>query len=60
MLNEDLKLSEKIFSPDIEKTPTRDGFGKGVVEAGKADSRVVVLCADLAESTRAEMFQKEF
>jgi len=60
MLNTDAKLSEKIFSTDIEKAPTRDGFGKGTVEAGKNDVRVVVLCADLAESTRAEWFQKEF
>lgn len=43
-----------------EKGATRDGFGKGVVEAGRADERVVVLSADLAESTRAEWFQKEF
>ena len=60
MLNPDLNLSAKIFADDIKKAPTRDGFGYGSVEAGRADSRVVVLCADLAESTRAEMFQKEF
>lgn len=60
MLNADAKLSEKIFSPDIEKAPTRDGFGRGSVEAGRADARVVVLCADLKESTRAEVFEKEF
>jgi len=30
------------------------------VEAGKADPRVVVLSADLEESTRAEWFHKEF
>src|SRR3989344_4805116 len=60
MLNPDAKLSESVFAVDIEKASTRDGFGKGVVEAGKADSRVVVLCADLTESTRAELFQKEF
>ena len=30
------------------------------MEAGKADPRVVVLCADLKESTRAEWFEKEF
>ncbi|PJA00957.1 transketolase [Candidatus Kaiserbacteria bacterium CG_4_10_14_0_2_um_filter_50_16] len=60
MLNRDAQLSAKIFADDIEQTPTRDGFGTGVVEAGRADSRVVVLCADLAESTRAEWFQKEF
>ncbi len=40
--------------------PTRDGFGKGLVEAGEKDERVVVLCADLAESTRAQWFQEKF
>ena len=60
MLNENAKLSEKVFASDIEQKPTRDGFGTGAVEAGKNDSRVVVLCADLKESTRAEEFEKEF
>lgn len=60
MLNQDAKLSAKIFAADIDQKPTRDGFGRGVVEAGKHDPRVVVLCADLTESTRAELFQKEF
>lgn len=60
MLNKDAKLSAAVFADDIEKSPTRDGFGKGTIEAGKADQNVVVLCADLAESTRAEWFQKEF
>ncbi|PIR82757.1 transketolase [Candidatus Kaiserbacteria bacterium CG10_big_fil_rev_8_21_14_0_10_59_10] len=54
-----MRLAEGFFD-DPEKLPTRDGFGKGAVEAGKADERVVVLSADLAESTRAEWFQKEF
>ena len=60
MLNTNAHLSEKTFAKDIPQAPTRDGFGTGTVEAGKADPRVVVLCADLAESTRAEWFQKEF
>lgn len=60
MLNPDAKLTEDIFSTEIKTAPTRDGFGHGAVEAGKADPRVVVLCADLAESTRADWFQKEF
>ncbi|MES2668188.1 MAG: transketolase C-terminal domain-containing protein [Patescibacteria group bacterium] len=60
MLNKDLKLGEKIFAADIEMLPTRDGFGHGTVEAGKLDKNVVVLCADLKESTRAEWFEKEF
>lgn len=59
MLTTHTFLAENIFEkPDT--APTRDGFGKGVVEAGRADERVVVLSADLAESTRAEWFQKEF
>ncbi len=60
MLNSDAKLSAKVFADDIGKAPTRDGFGAGAVEAGKADARVVVLCADLKESTCAEEFEKEF
>lgn len=60
MLNTDAHLGANVFAEDIPKAPTRDGFGKGTVEVGKTDARVVVLCADLAESTRAEWFQKEF
>lgn len=53
-------VNQKLFDPDVERAATRDGFGNGAVEAGKKDEHVVVLCADLAESTRAEWFQKEF
>ncbi|PIR83477.1 transketolase [Candidatus Kaiserbacteria bacterium CG10_big_fil_rev_8_21_14_0_10_56_12] len=60
MLNPDAKLAPKLFEADVPTKPTRDGFGTGAVEAGKEDQNVVVLCADLAESTRAEWFQKEF
>ncbi|HWO07483.1 MAG TPA: transketolase C-terminal domain-containing protein [Candidatus Paceibacterota bacterium] len=59
MRNPDVKLAANIFEKP-EMAPTRDGFGKGSVEAGKADPRVVVLSADLEESTRAEWFHKEF
>ena len=59
MINEAMKLRSDFWDAG-EKAPTRDGFGRGVVEAGRADARVVVLSADLAESTRAEWFQKEF
>jgi transketolase len=59
MINPDAKLASIIFEkPDM--APTRDGFGKGSAEAGKMDERVVVLSADLEESTRAEWFHKEF
>lgn len=60
MLNPDAHLSAKIFVDDIEQKATRDGFGEGVVEAGTANQNVVVLTADLAESTRAEVFQEAF
>lgn len=60
MVHKDAKLSEKIFSSDVERAPTRDGFGKGAVSAGKKNSNVVVVCADLAESTRAQWFKDEF
>lgn len=43
-----------------EKAPTRDGYGKGLVLAGEKDDRVVVLCADLAESTRSHWFKEKF
>lgn len=54
-----MKIRADVFEAN-EKLPTRDGFGKGVVEAGTRDPRVVVLSADLKESTRAEWFEKEF
>lgn len=60
MLNPAAKLSEHVFVETITQAPTRDGFGKGSVEAAKQNANVVVLCADLTESTRAEWFQKEF
>jgi transketolase len=61
MINKKAKLIENIFDKDgIEKGPTRDGFGKGLVEAGEKDERVVALCADLSESTRMHWFQEKF
>ena len=59
MLNPDAKLAENLFDKPAMAS-TREGFGKGVVEAGTADERVVVLTADLAESTQAHHFQKAF
>lgn len=60
MLNPHAKLAPNLFSDKVEKKSTRDGFGTGVVIAGKANAEVVVLSADLKESTRAEWFEKEF
>ncbi len=61
MINTELKLHDNVFNPDaLDKAATRDGFGKGLVEAGEKDSRVMALCADLAESTRAHWFKEKF
>ncbi|HOX21566.1 MAG TPA: transketolase family protein [Candidatus Paceibacterota bacterium] len=60
MINPNAKLNPKIFTSDIEQKPTRDGFGDGMVLAGKEDVNVVGLCADLADSTRVGWFQKQF
>jgi transketolase len=60
MLNAEAHLVDNVFDEKIEQKPTRDGFGLGTIEAGKADENVLVLCADLSESTRSEWFQKEF
>lgn len=60
MLNKDLKLNEKLFNQDVEQKATRDGFGEALVELGEKDSNVVVLTADLSESTRTDGFEKKF
>lgn len=44
----------------LKKVPTRDGYGHGLVELGKNDKDVYVLCADLSESTRSHWFRDEF
>lgn len=40
--------------------PVRDGFGEALVEIGNNNSDVVVLTADLAESTRVKEFADKF
>jgi transketolase len=60
MLNPALHLNEKLFEKDVEQVPTRNGFGDALVELGKRNSNVVVLSADLTESTRCEAFAKQF
>ena len=44
----------------MEKLATRDGYGKALLELGKQNEKVVVVDADLGDSTKAETFGKEF
>jgi transketolase len=60
MLNKDLKLNENLFSETVEEKPTRDGFGQALEILGEKDPNVVVLTADLSESTRTDGFAKKF
>ncbi len=52
-------LHKKLFTKP-ELIPTRNGYGEGLVEAGKKDKNIVVLCCDLTDSTRSAGFKKAY
>jgi transketolase len=60
MLNPLLNLNPKIFTENIEKKSSRDGFGEGLVLAGELNKNVVALCADVTESIRMNLFKDRF
>ena len=60
MIREEAQLNPRLFDKDVEQVPTRNGYGEGLVIAGEKDPNVIVLCADLTESTRSEAFAKKF
>lgn len=53
-------LQPNLTTGEIEKVPTRNGFGEGLLEAGKRDERITALCCDLTESTRVQPFAEAF
>jgi len=55
-MNEAMHLS----SHSLNQEPIRKGFGRGLVEAGKANVNVVAACADLTESTQMHLFAEAF
>lgn len=60
-INQDMQLVDNLFDEDaLEQVPTRNGYGHGMVEAGKDNEDVVVLCADLTGSTRSKFFKDAF
>lgn len=60
MLKKSQKLNPDIFKNDVEQKPLRDGFGEGLLEAGKENESIVGLCADLTGSTRMKDFAEAF
>src|SRR3989344_5513264 len=53
-------LVSNLLSKDIKRVDTRNGYGRGLVKAGEKNKGVVVLCADLTESTRSLWFKEKF
>lgn len=60
MILANARLNPHLFDKAVEKIPTRNGYGDALVELGQTEKRLVVLTADLAESTRVLAFQKRF
>ncbi len=61
MINKQAFLAKNLFDKKkLKAAPTRNGYGEGLIKAGKKDENVVVLCADLTDSTRSGMFREEF
>lgn len=60
MLDPALRMNASLFDDDVEQVAIRTGFGDGLVRAGDAEQRVVVLCADLTDSAQAAPFKKKY
>lgn len=59
-MSDNLFLVADIRAKDIKKESNRDGFGRGLVTAGKQNDQVVVICADLTDSTKISLFAEAF
>jgi len=58
MTNPNAYLIKDILKAELKAT--RDGFGEGLILAGEKNKNIVVVCADVSESTRADGFKKKF
>jgi len=58
MLNKKLFLVKSLKNPEM--IPTRDGYGRALVELGEKNPNIIVLTGDLMESTRAQWFAEKF
>lgn len=56
----DNTLDQNLFSEEIKKAGTRDGFGEGLLLSGEKNSNILGLCADLTESVRMDKFKEKF
>jgi transketolase len=58
-INKEMALIENIDAPQNKK-PSRDGFGKALVEIGAENPNLWVLTADVSESTRTHWFAEKY
>jgi transketolase len=58
-INPQMNLVSPITEPPGRK-PSRDGFGKALVELGEENPNVWVMTADVSESTRTHWFAEKF
>jgi transketolase len=56
----DIYLVDDVLNEEIAQEPIREGFGRGLLEAGKQNSNVVAACADLTDSTKMNLFKEAF
>jgi transketolase len=56
----DMHLVSNLRDKDAKKESIRDGFGRGLLEAGKQNDQVVGVCADLTDSTKMSLFAEAF
>lgn len=60
MINKELNLSKKILTSKVEMISTRDGVNEALVEKARTNDRIVVLTADLKESSRVNKFAESY
>ncbi len=58
-INPEMYLADPIAAPPARK-PSRDGFGKALVELGEQNPNIWVMTADVSESTRTHWFAEKF
>ena len=56
----DLHLIDDLSSDKLKMESIRDGFGRGLLTAGKQNPQVVGICADLTDSTKMSLFAEAF
>ena len=60
MLNACLELDPAVLSPSPLLKPIRNGYGEGLVALGELNPQVVVLTADMSDSTCCTEFARRF